>query len=333
MDTPLGSSMPAIVADLHMHSQALSLQCRQISSQILLRPDLLAIRAWHEVTLQGKVAYLAARLEALQKKPGLRADSIWHMGKERLVEVAVNQMGWDPPTARRETVGQLRLCIREFREAQREAAEEAHPHARLPPGLARLSRAELQGHCKDRGWATEDDCGQELSREAMIRLIRRHTEQCRAHMKADLAPLSDPLLPNCTGPFGSGARQLMSLAQSSEAPPRHSVEIGVGMDPESSGISEQSEADMMSGPSEGFTMVSSTAQDREHMSERPATTGKPPSVERLASQVVRCLSQGQGGHAIEQPPRGRKGRVDSEELVEAVFHRVMEMMAEHSFPQ
>ena len=96
--------------------------------------------------------YLETESERLSKMVGGGAQSIWKMRKADLVRTAETELGMSRAAAEKETVGQLRLLIRELREF-REMQETGQ---KLPKGLTRMNHAELLKTCELWGIATED---------------------------------------------------------------------------------------------------------------------------------------------------------------------------------
>ena len=67
---------------------------------------------------------LDARCEELESQTGNRPITLATMRKHQLVEAAVTELLWSRDSAERETVGQLRLALRELRQGEEELQPE-----------------------------------------------------------------------------------------------------------------------------------------------------------------------------------------------------------------
>ena len=86
--------------------------------------------------------------------------SIWAMPKPALVDLVVKHLGWPRDKAADETVGQLRLLLKEFNQMVKAGK------ALLPKRLTRSTQAELRSECAERGIViTAYDTHEELIRE------------------------------------------------------------------------------------------------------------------------------------------------------------------------
>ena len=145
--------------------------------------------AWRALIQEMVVRYLEEENERLSKMVGGDAKSIWKMRKADLVRTAETELGMNRAAAEKETVGQLRLLIREYREMQ-EYIRAAH---KLPKGLTRMTHAELLHTCEQWGVATEDS-GKRLginTREQMIRDIKLMAEMQPTSSTSEMATSMD----------------------------------------------------------------------------------------------------------------------------------------------
>ena len=86
-------------------------------------------QAWTRAVHQSRrveVTQLKVRLQSLN-------GSIWNKNKDELVQEAIHQLGWTEEQARGETVGQLRLHLKELKDSVRSAQPEL-----MPKGTARM---------------------------------------------------------------------------------------------------------------------------------------------------------------------------------------------------
>lgn len=106
----------------------------------------------------------------MKNELGRKKDSIWEMRKPQLVQAARERLGMSVQEAEKETVGQLRLLLKEFNQLQAAAEGER------VTGLSRKKHAELMNLCDQMGIPTEDSGGKMglKCREAMIRDIRNY---------------------------------------------------------------------------------------------------------------------------------------------------------------
>lgn len=114
----------------------------------------------------------------LSRQPSSEESSIWKMHKNELVTLAVLELSWTEESARQATVGQLRLALKENREAAKQAAE-ALDEWRSPPGLSRMRLATLQAEALRRNIpVTSETRASGLKvREELIRAINLHVVQ------------------------------------------------------------------------------------------------------------------------------------------------------------
>ena len=169
--------------------------CAAVADWILERRDLVR-RVWaawllaHACAMRG---YLEAEVTRLVHRLGKKKESIWEMRKPALVEQAMRRLGWTRDQAEAETVGQLRLYLKELNEAEKVE------NVLLPKGLARMKLGELQAECEARG--IEIMHGKKnLTREELIRELRRWASL--SPKQAQEAPSHEP----STTSSGAGAR-------------------------------------------------------------------------------------------------------------------------------
>ena len=127
---------------------------------------------WRLITVLRVTEALRSELERLQLEVGKRAESIWHMTKEQLIEVARQELGMKRETASKETVVTLREKIRSQRKSQNAVID---PLLALPKGLGKMTVEHLAYECHLRGIdpSTTDRPGHQWkTRPQMITLIR-----------------------------------------------------------------------------------------------------------------------------------------------------------------
>ena len=127
---------------------------------------------WRLITVLRVTEALRSEVERLQEEEGKRAESIWHMTKEQLIEVARQELGMKREIASKETVVTLREKIRSHRKSQN---TDGDPLLTLPKGLSKLSSEQLAYECHLRGLdpSTTDRPGHQWkTRPQMITMIR-----------------------------------------------------------------------------------------------------------------------------------------------------------------
>ena len=135
--------------------------------------------AWQLAHVCAVRGYLEAEVIRLTKRLGRKeSESIWDMRKPALVEQVIKRLGWSREQAESETVGQLRLHLKELN--QTEKAEKAV----LPKGLARMKRDELQDECVARGIETHRADKKAFSREELIRDLKKWAARTMAEAEA-----------------------------------------------------------------------------------------------------------------------------------------------------
>ena len=142
------------------------------------------LQAWKVVHLAAMRDYLEAeneRLTALAGKDG----SIWTARQLELVALAQRELGMSRQAAERETVGQLRLMLKEAR-AMVDAV------SALPKGLQRMRLAELQSEAAGRGLEIMRADGKTKCREELIRDIK---DQAGSAKEASARPEGPPARP------------------------------------------------------------------------------------------------------------------------------------------
>jgi len=135
----------------------------------------LALAAWQLAHVCEMRGYLKAEVERL-KKLVLKGEevSIWKMRKQELVETAVRLLGWSRSYAEKETVGQLRLYLKEENDRQKTAGL-------IPKGLTKMKLEDLQVEAMNRGLPTEDEKDRRKTREELIRDIKSWAAEDPAH--------------------------------------------------------------------------------------------------------------------------------------------------------
>ena len=143
-----------------------------IPAMVCMRTQLLAdvFGHWRLITVLRVAETLRSKLVRLQTIK--RAESIWHMKKEQLIDVAIQELGMTQEIASKETVVTLREKIRSRRKSQNAVID---PLGALPKGLARMPRDELAIECIKRGMDpfSRDRPGHKLKTSSkMITMIR-----------------------------------------------------------------------------------------------------------------------------------------------------------------
>ena len=127
-------------------------------------------QAWRLAVLLVQLAGVRSEVGRLRAVAGRRSNSIWHMNKGELVEVAHRELGMSYEEASRKTVLHLRELIRR---ARSEAAVEQNPLCRVPPGLDRMKKEDLQAECLNRDILADAT----WTRPRMIVAIREDVEE------------------------------------------------------------------------------------------------------------------------------------------------------------
>lgn len=112
------------------------------------------------IKLRSDVVKLSVRLASF-------TQSLWSKNKEELVQLAQHQLGWTEQQARKETVAQLRLHLREFQNLIRHREPDL-----LPRNLGKMVKADLMHEMAARRL---DAAG--MTRDQMIRDLRLWAEQ------------------------------------------------------------------------------------------------------------------------------------------------------------
>jgi len=99
------------------------------------------LMAWRMVVLRINLEAQTSEVARLKVRLGKKADSIWNMNKEALVEVARNELGMTQAQASQETLVILRERIRRIREFTKEVLD---PLSQLPKGLGSMSLEDLK---------------------------------------------------------------------------------------------------------------------------------------------------------------------------------------------
>ena len=113
----------------------------------------LFFQAWRLLVTTIQLCAMEGQLQRLEGTSQRRANSIWQANKEELVEIAYREL----PDATRDrlqkmTVVELRERVRAERSRQRlREAQDADPMLKLPTGLDRLKKEELETECLHRG--------------------------------------------------------------------------------------------------------------------------------------------------------------------------------------
>ena len=131
---------------------------------------------WRLLTALHVLESMRAEYARMERQVGSKAQSIWQMTKEQLIEIARRELNMPREEARRETVITLREKIRSQRKV---INQEEHPVLTLPKGLSRMTKEELAHECRLRGIEpTITERPQELkTRAEMLVLIRWLVEQ------------------------------------------------------------------------------------------------------------------------------------------------------------
>ena len=107
-------------------------------------------------------------VERLKMKRETGSESIWHMKKEELVEVARRELGQTRAQAEKETVLTLRELVRRKR---KDNQFQENPLNSLPKGLGAMKKEELMDEALKRNLPTENQ-----TRAGLILLIRDDVE-------------------------------------------------------------------------------------------------------------------------------------------------------------
>ena len=177
---------------------------------------------WSVMGWQARVKYLENTVERYRQQLGARAESIWAMNKAELVNRVVSTLGKARAEMEKETVGQLRLMLREHADQEKAVAT-----IMLPKGLARMKKAELEEACLERGLTYEG-----LTREQMIRDIKNHAKEVEQEARAEEG--APPTQPNITS-SETGPTRVPTARPVAKAPARPPREGFQRMDLEEGG--------------------------------------------------------------------------------------------------
>ena len=131
--------------------------------------------SWNLVVQRERREEMTALAEEARKHLGKQSVSIWTSSKERLVQMAIEELGMSRAEASRERVGQLQFLLK-TRRAETNLGEAIDARASLPRGLSKMKKADLQEEMLARGLDIHQMNGQDKVREAMIRDITLHVE-------------------------------------------------------------------------------------------------------------------------------------------------------------
>ena len=142
-----------------------------------LQTVIMAWKAWYQEMVIG---CLEQQVQSGPETGEYRPTSIWQMRKAELVELAVLELGWPRRQAEAETVGQLRLALREMRDEQKATTALASPQSALPKGLNRMLLAQLREEATTRQIELTKADGKSKTREELIRDVKRHVGEVQA---------------------------------------------------------------------------------------------------------------------------------------------------------
>ena len=138
---------------------------------------IMAWKAWYqELVIECLEKQVQNATEAGEPRP----SSIWQMRKGELVELAISELGWTRRQAEAETVGQLRLALREMKDEQKVTAALVGPQSALAKGLNRMLLAQLQEEATTRQIELTRADGKSKTREELIRDVKRHVGEVQA---------------------------------------------------------------------------------------------------------------------------------------------------------
>ena len=143
--------------------------------------------AWRITILEQNLIGFMAETESLKAKLGKKSESIWHMNRADLVEVARKELGMTLAAAEKETVVTLREKIRRQRDVSKVMLD---PMSQVPKGLDRMKLEELKSECLLRGLPELP----KPTRPALIVQIRDDVEQ-RTLLSAQTASASATSVP------------------------------------------------------------------------------------------------------------------------------------------
>ena len=132
---------------------------------------------WALQTNRTLKAALQAELDHVKAKGSAKAESLWQMNKQHLVEAAQRELGMTLAAAERTTVIHLREILRA---ARAENVARRDPLDALPQGLEKMKASELKAECQRRFLPVEE----KMTRPKMILMIRNQVES-RAHPVED----------------------------------------------------------------------------------------------------------------------------------------------------
>ena len=178
-DAPTGHVHNA-VADNHLNDIGLSLRLahrvywrsRAVRIECLMR---VVFRSWSLAVHILVRERLEALCEELKSQTGNGPVTLATTRKHQLVEAAVTQLLWSRDRAERETVGQLRLALRELRQEE----EELQPERKrlLPHTWKRFRAEEINELAMERNIPVRGPDGQAKVKDALIRDLLRWCER------------------------------------------------------------------------------------------------------------------------------------------------------------
>ena len=186
-----------------------AVQCRNgmARGRVALQMVIMAWKAWYQEMVIG---CLEQQVQSVPETGEYRPTSIWQMRKAELVEPAVMELGWPRRQAEAETVGQLRLALRERKAEQKAARVLTSPQSVLPKGLNRMKRVQLQEEATTRHIEVTRADGRRKTKEELIRDVRRHA--------AEVGVESEWILPPDPGRDSPGPRRESTGTSSEDSP-------------------------------------------------------------------------------------------------------------------
>ena len=133
---------------------------------------------WASQTKDEKIQDLSERTEALARQLGKKAESIWLMNKQELVQLGLKELGKSREELEKMRKGELQHKIKTKRDE-----DQGVKKVNLPKGLSRMTHQELLNEAQQRGVDTGDEkkrYGMKV-REQLIADIKAY-EEARAEL-------------------------------------------------------------------------------------------------------------------------------------------------------
>ena len=140
---------------------------------------------WRVTAMAAAMNAAAETIALAEKTMERKQNDIWQMSKERLLEVATAELNVTYERASKLNVAQLRLALREHRQALKDQATASDPLATMPKGAARMRKDELVHEMLIRNLEPG-----KKTRPEMLRDLYRYTGTYEMLLEADDAAMN-----------------------------------------------------------------------------------------------------------------------------------------------